>query len=71
MLGVRVRISLCRLECRSARLCMPGDASFLIPRIWGHVLSPLIGGFASVNVMPGVFVLLRLRARLCLLRRCV
>ncbi len=69
VLGVCVRMSLRRLECRSARLCVLGDVSFLVPRIWGHVLSPLIGGSAYVNVMSGFFVLLRLRARLCLLRR--
>ena len=55
LLGVCVRMSLCKLECRSARLCMLGGMSFLVPRIWGHVLSPLIGGSASVNVMSGVF----------------
>jgi hypothetical protein len=55
VLGVCVRMSLCRLECRLARLCMLGDVSFLVPRIWGHVLSPLIGGSASVNVMSAVF----------------
>jgi hypothetical protein len=71
VLGVCVRMSLCRLECRSARLCMLGDVSFLVTRILGHVLSPLISGFASANFMPEVFVLLRRCARLCLLRRCV
>ncbi len=55
VLGACAVMSLCRLECRSARLCMLGDVSFLIPHIWGHVLSPLIGGFASVHVMSGVF----------------
>jgi len=53
LLGVCVRISLCKLECRSAKLCVMGVLSFLIPRIWGHVLSPLIGGSASVNIMSG------------------
>ncbi len=55
VLGVCVRMSLCRLECRSARLCMLGDVSILVPRIWGHVLSPLIGGSAYANVMSPVF----------------
>ena len=53
--GVCARMSSCRLECRSARCCMLGDVSFLVPRIWGHVLSPRIGGSASMNVMSGVF----------------
>ena len=54
LLGVCVRMSLCRLECRLARLCMLGNVSFLVQRIWGHVLSPLIGGSAYVNIMSGV-----------------
>ena len=49
-----VRMSLCKLEWRSA-LCMLGVVSFFVPRISGHVLSPLIGGSASTNVMSGVF----------------
>ena len=55
LLGVCVRMSLCKLECRSARFCMLSGVSFFVSRIWGHVLSPLIGGSASVNVMSGVF----------------
>ena len=55
LLGVCVRMSLCRLECRSARLCVLGVLSFLVPLIWGHVRSPLIGGSAYVNSMSGVF----------------
>ncbi len=55
VLGVCVRMSLCKLEWRSARFCMLGVVSFLVPRICGHVLSPLIGGSASTNVMSGVF----------------
>ncbi len=35
----------------SAKFCMLGDVSFSVPRIWGHVQSPLIGGSASVNMM--------------------
>jgi hypothetical protein len=53
VLGVCVRISFCRLEFMSVKLCMLGDVSFLVPRIWGHVPSPLIGGSASVNIMSG------------------
>jgi hypothetical protein len=34
---------------------MLGVASLLFPCIWGHFLSPLIGGSALVNVMSGVF----------------
>ena len=55
MLGVCVRMSLCRLDRKSVRLYMLGDVSFLVPRIWGHVLSPLTCGSASVNVMSGIF----------------
>ncbi len=54
MLGVCVRMSLCKLECGSGRLCMLDGLSFFVPRNWGHVLSPLIGGSASANVMSGV-----------------
>ena len=54
VLGVCARMSLCRLECRSARLCMLVVVFFLVPRILGHVLSPLICGFASVNIMYGI-----------------
>ncbi len=35
----------------NARCC-----AFFFPCIWGHVLSPLIGGSASVNVMSGVLI---------------
>ena len=51
VLGVCFRMILCRLECRSVRLCVAGVLSFLVSRIWGHVLSPLICGSASVNIM--------------------
>ena len=51
LLGVCVRMSLCKLECRSAMLCVLGVLSFLIPRIWGHVRSPLVGGSASVKII--------------------
>ena len=54
LLGVCVRMSLCKLECRSARLCMMDGVFFWVPRIWGHVRSPLIiCGFASVNIVSG------------------
>ena len=49
MLGVCVRMSLCRLECRSAKLCVLGVLSFLIPRIWGHVsLSTYLSIYLSI-----------------------
>ena len=54
MLGVRFRMSLCRLECRSARLCEVGVLSFFGTRSFGHVRNPLIGGSASVNMISGV-----------------
>jgi len=71
LLGVCFRMSLCRLECRSDRLCVLGVLSFLVPRIWGHVRSPLMGGSASVIIMFGVFSLLQRRERLRTLLRCV
>ncbi len=43
-----------RLECRSANLVTLGIVSLLFLLIWGQVLSPPIGGSASVNVMSGV-----------------
>ncbi len=55
VLGVCVRMSLRRPEFRLGMLWVLGDVSFLVPCIWGHVLSPLIGRSASVNVMSGVF----------------
>ena len=71
VLGVCVRMSLCKFEWKSARMCMLGVVTFLVPRICGHVISPLIGGFAYVNVMSGVFVLLPRRVRLYPFRRCM
>ena len=50
-LDVSVRMSLRRLECKSARLCMLAGVSFFVPRSWGQVLSPPIVGSASVNIM--------------------
>ncbi len=55
VLVVCVRISLCKLEWRSAKSCMLDVVSSLVPRICGHVLSPFIGGSAYVNVMSEVF----------------
>ena len=55
VLGACVRMNLCKFEWRSAKLCMLGVVSFLVQLIWGHVLSPLMGGSAYVNVMSGVF----------------
>ena len=55
LLGVCFRMSLGRFECRSVMLCVVGVLSLLVSRIWGHVLSPLIGGSASVNMMSGGF----------------
>jgi hypothetical protein len=55
VLSVYVRMSLRRLECRSARLFMLNGVSFIGFLIWGQVLSPpTTGGFASVNIMLGV-----------------
>ncbi len=34
---------------------MLGVVPFLVPRICGHVLGPLMGGSASANIMTGVF----------------
>jgi hypothetical protein len=51
LLVVCIWMSLCKLECRSARLCMLDGVSFFVPHSWGHVLSPLVGGSASVNIM--------------------
>ena len=71
LLGVCVRMSLCKLACRSARLCMLNGVSFLVPRNWGHVLSPLIGGSASVNIMYGVLCpFATLRANVCFVVMC-
>ena len=52
-LDVWVRMILRRLECRSANLVTLGVASLLFLFIWGQILSPPIGGSASVNVMSG------------------
>ena len=47
-------MSLCRLECKSARLCVEGVLPLFVSRSFGHVRSPLIGGPASVNMISGV-----------------
>ena len=54
MLGLCVLMISRRLECRSASLSMLGVVSCLVLRSWGKVLSPPIGGSASVNIMYGV-----------------
>jgi hypothetical protein len=56
VLEVCVRVSLRRLEYRSASLVMVGGESLIVVRIWGQVLSPPTGGSALVNIMSGVFV---------------
>ncbi len=56
VLDVCVRMSLRRLECRSANLVTLGGVSFFIFLVWGQVLSPPICGSASVNIMSGFFV---------------
>ena len=71
VLGVCVRMSLRSLECRSARLCMLDGVSFFVPRNWGQVQSPTIGGSATLTNMSSFFVLLRRCVRLRLLRHCV
>ncbi len=54
VLDVYVRTSLRRLECRSANLVTLDGVFFLVFLVWGQVLIPPIGGFASVNVVSGV-----------------
>jgi hypothetical protein len=54
VMGVCVRMSLRRLECRSASLSMLDGVSFFFPRSWGQVLTPPTGGSVSVNIMYGV-----------------
>jgi hypothetical protein len=71
VLDVCVRMILRRLECRSANLVTLDGVSFLVLLIWGPVLSPSIGGSASVNIMSGVLCPSTTCERLCLLRRCV
>jgi hypothetical protein len=51
---VCVRMSLRRLACKSASLVMLGVVPFPCFRVWGQVLSPPMGGSASVNIMSGV-----------------
>jgi hypothetical protein len=51
---VCVRMSLRRLECRSASLVMLGGVSFPFCRVWGQALSPPTGGSDSVKSMSGV-----------------
>ncbi len=54
VLDMCVRMILRRLECRSANLVTSSGVTFLVFLIWGQVLSPPIGGSASVNIMSGV-----------------
>ena len=54
VLDVCVRMSLRKLECRSANLATLGGVSFLVFLIWGQVRSPPTGGSASVNIMSRV-----------------
>ena len=49
-----VRVSLRRLEYRSASLVMVGGESLLVVRIWGEVLSHYTDGSAYVNILSGV-----------------
>jgi len=51
---VCVRMSLRRLEGRSASLSMLGGVSVFVSRSWCEVLIPPTGGSASVNIMSGV-----------------
>ncbi len=55
-LGICVRVSLRKLECRSASLVILGGVSLFIFWSWGHVPSPPTGGFASVNIMSFDYV---------------
>ena len=54
VLDVCVLMSLRRLECKSDSLVMLGGVSFPFFLVWGQVLSPPMGGSASVNIMSGV-----------------
>ncbi len=54
VLDVCVRISLHKLECKSAKLVMIGGVPFPLCRVWGQAQCPPTGGYASVNIMSGV-----------------
>ena len=54
VLGVCVRMSLRRLERKSASLVMIGGVPFPFFRVCGQILSPPTGGSASVKIMSGV-----------------
>jgi len=56
VLGVCVRMSLRKLECKSASFVMIGGVSFPFCRVWGHALSHPTGGSTSVNIMWGFCV---------------
>ena len=49
-----VRMSLRKLDCKSASLVLIGVDSLLVFRIWGQVLCPRTGGYTSWNIMLGV-----------------
>ena len=53
VLDVCVRMSLRRLQSKLAILDMLGGVPLPFVRVWGQVLSPPTGGFASVNIMSG------------------
>jgi len=54
VLNVCVRMSLRKLECKSANLVMLDGVSLLVFRVWGRILSPPTGGSALVNIPSGV-----------------
>ena len=53
VLGGCVRMSLRRLECRSASFVTVGGVPFPFCRVWGQVLNPLTDGSSSVKIMSG------------------
>ena len=55
VLDVYDRMSLRRLKCRLASLVTLGDVFYLVFLAWDEVLSPPISGYASVNIMSGVY----------------
>ena len=53
VLDVCVRMSLRKLECKSASLVMLAGVFLLVFRVWDQVLSPPTVGSASVDIMSG------------------
>ena len=53
-MGIFVLMSLRKLVCKLASLVMLGGLAACCLRIWGHVLTPPMGGSASVNIMSGI-----------------